>query len=212
MTAVKICGLTRSEDVAAASELGAAILGFIFAASSPRRIAPERAREISAAALPGALRAGVFVTESREEVARAVREASLQIVQLHRAIDDADFQTLWGPVDVISAVRVESGRAGLPAPARLKRCRAILWDSSVGHGRVSDWSEIERAGRLPMPVPVFIAGGLEPDNVGDVIRRLRPAGVDVASGVESSPGIKDRKKLERFFEAVREADRDNERG
>jgi phosphoribosylanthranilate isomerase len=203
MTAVKICGLTRSEDVAAAAGLGASILGFNFAASSPRRILPERAREISAAAPPGVLRAGVFVTECREDVARAVREASLQIVQLHRAIEDDDFETLGA--DVIPAVPAELGRAGLPSDARLKKCRAILWDSSVGHGRATDWSGIERVGALP--VPVFVAGGLDPDNVGDVIRRLRPDGVDVATGVESSPGIKDRRKLERFLEAVRAADR-----
>jgi phosphoribosylanthranilate isomerase len=205
MTAVKICGLTRSEDVAAAGDLGAAILGFNFAASSPRRISVERAREISAAAPPGVLRAGVFVAESRDEVARAVREASLQIVQLHRAIEDEDFRTTYMDADVIPAVRAEAGRAGLPSEGLLKKCRAILWDSSVGRGRSPEWSEIERAGVLP--VPVFVAGGLDPDNVGEVIRRLRPDGVDVASGVESSPGIKDRRKLERFFEAVRVADR-----
>jgi phosphoribosylanthranilate isomerase len=203
MTAVKICGLTRSEDVAAACELGAAVLGFNFAASSPRRVSPERAREISAAAHPDVLRAGVFVTESREEVARAVREAALQIVQLHRGIEEDDLRTIG--VGVVPAVRAESGRGGLPSDAVLKRCRAILWDSSAGRGRTPDWSAIERAGVLP--VPVFVAGGLDADNVGDVIRRLRPDGVDVASGVEGSPGIKDRRKLERFFEAVRAADR-----
>ena len=203
MTAVKICGLTRSEDVIAACELGAAILGFNFAESSPRRISPARAREISGAASPAVLRAGVFVGEPVEEIARAVREAALQIVQLHRAIDDDDLSAFG--VDVVPAVRMESGRSGLPREEILKRCRAILWDSSTGRGRMSDWSSLERAGELP--VPVFVAGGLDADNVGDVIRRLRPAGVDVASGVERSPGIKDRRKLERFFEAVRMADR-----
>jgi phosphoribosylanthranilate isomerase len=203
MTAVKICGLTRSEDVAAACELGAAMVGFNFAASSPRRISPEQAREISAGAPSRVLRAGVFVTESREDVIRAVREASLQIVQLHRAVDEDDLRTPG--VDVVPAVRVESGRAGLPPEEILRRCRAVLWDSSTGRGRGPDWSEVERAGALP--VPVFVAGGLDADNVGDVIRRLRPDGVDVASGVESSPGVKDRRKLERFFEAVQAADR-----
>ena len=203
MTAVKICGLTRAEDVAVACELGAAILGFNFAASSPRRISPERAREIAEAAPSDVVRAGVFVAEPREDVARVVREARLQIVQLHRAIDDDDLSAFGA--DVVPAVRMESGRSGLPREEILKRCRAILWDSSTGRGRTPDWSSIERAGELP--VPVFVAGGLDADSVGDVIRRLRPAGVDVASGVESSPGIKDRRKLDRFFEAVRMADR-----
>jgi phosphoribosylanthranilate isomerase len=108
-------------------------------------------------------------------------------------------------VGVVPAVRLEDGRGGLPSPEILARCRSILWDSSGGKGRVADWSLVEAAG--PVSVPVYVAGGLDAGNVGEVIRRLRPAGVDVASGVESRPGIKDRRRLERFFEAVREADR-----
>ena len=107
--------------------------------------------------------------------------------------------------EIVPAVPIEAGREGLPAAEILARCRAVLWDSSAGRGRASDWSALERVGALP--VPTFVAGGLDPMNVGEVIRRLRPEGVDVASGVESAPGIKDRRKLERFFEAVREADR-----
>ena len=91
------------------------------------------------------------------------------------------------PADVLTrAVTASSGTRAAAADAR----------------RTGRWSKR----RDPWPVPVFVAGGLDPDNVGDVIRRLRPAGVDVASGVESAPGIKDRGRLERFFEAVREAD------
>jgi phosphoribosylanthranilate isomerase len=203
MTEVKICGLTRSEDVAAACELGASILGFNFAASSPRRLTIGRAREISAVAPAHVLRAGVFATESRDEVARAVREVALQLVQLHRPVLENDLGELGA--GVVPAVLVEAGREGLPPEGILARCRAVLWDSSVGRGRSPDWAALERAGALP--VPTFVAGGLDPENVGEVIRRLRPAGVDVASGVESAPGVKDHRKLERFFEAVREADR-----
>jgi len=202
MTSVKICGLTRSEDVSAACELGASILGFNFVASSPRRLTLERARGISSRARAGVLRAGVFANESREEVARAVREAALQIVQLHRPLDAEDLEL---EADLVPAVPVESGRAGLPPVPILARCRAVLWDSSVGRGQEADWAALERVG--PLPVPAFVAGGLDPENVGEVIRRLRPEGVDVASGVESAPGVKDRRKLERFFEAVRRADR-----
>ena len=203
MTEVKICGLTRSEDVAAACKLGASILGFNFAASSPRRLTIERAREISAVAPATVLRAGVFATESRDEVARAVREVALQLVQLHRPVLEDDLDELGA--DVVPAVPIEAGRDGLPPAGILARCRAVLWDSSGGRGRSPDWAALERAGALP--VPTFVAGGLDPENVGEVIRRLRPDGVDVASGVESAPGIKDHRKLERFFEAVREADR-----
>ena len=203
MTFVKICGLTRSEDVAAACELGASILGFNFVASSPRRLTLGRAREISSRAPAGVLRAGVFATESRAEVARAVREVALQIVQLHRPVGAEDLEELGA--DVVPAVPLEAGRAGLPPAPILARCRAVLWDSSAGRGQTPDWAALERIG--PLPVPAFVAGGLDPENVGEVIRRLRPEGVDVASGVESAPGIKDRRKLERFFEAVRRADR-----
>ncbi len=203
MTCVKICGLTRGEDVAAACELGAEILGFNFVASSPRRLTIARAREISSEAPPGVLRAGVFATESNDEVGRAVQEVALSIVQLHRPIRGEDLEGL--DVGVVPAVPVEAGRAGLPPAPILARCRAVLWDSSAGRGRPPDWTVLERVGLLP--VPAFVAGGLDPDNVGEVIRRLRPHGVDVASGVESAPGIKDRRKLERFFEAVRRADR-----
>jgi len=203
MTAVKICGLTRAEDVAAAAELGAAILGFNFVDASPRRISASLGRELAGSAPGGVLRAGVFAEAGRAEVERTIAEVGLEVVQLHRAVTRDDVETLGA--GVMPAVRLESGAAGLPPSDVLARCRGLLWDSSAGRGRMPDWALVAAAGTLP--VPVFVAGGLDPDNVAGVIRRLRPAGVDVASGVERSPGIKDRGKLERFFEAVREADR-----
>jgi phosphoribosylanthranilate isomerase len=202
MTAVKICGLTREEDVAAAAELGASILGFNFIPSSPRRISFERARELAAIVPEATLRAGVFAEAGRAEVANAIAAAGLQLVQLHRTVTREDVEGLGA--GVMPAVPVEAGRPGLPPSDVLARCRGLLWDSSVGRGREIDWELVEAAG--PVSVPVFVAGGLSPENVGEVIRRLRPAGVDVASGVESAPGIKDRGRLERFFAAVRKAD------
>ena len=199
MTAVKICGLTRKEDVAAAVSLGADLVGFNFAASSPRRITIEMARELAAAVPPGTLKVGVFVREDRDTITRAVLEASLDLVQLHRPVPLAD--VAWSPVPIIAAVGADE-----PPPYDvLPRLSALLWDSSVGSGSVGDWSAL--ASRRRLPVRQFLAGGLTPDNVGEAIRRLQPEGVDVASGVESAPGIKDPGKLERFFAAVREADR-----
>ncbi len=203
MTAVKVCGLTRAEDVAAAAELGAAILGFNFVEASPRRVSMALARELAGSVPAGILRAGVFAEADRTEVGRTIAEVGLQVVQLHRTVTRDDVETLGA--GIVPAVRLEAGPTGLPPSDVLERCRGLLWDSSAGRGRVPDWGLVEAAG--PLPVPVFVAGGLDPDNVGDVIRRLRPAGVDVASGVERAPGIKDRGRLERFFEAVREADR-----
>jgi phosphoribosylanthranilate isomerase len=206
MTEIKICGLTRGEDVDAACELGAAILGFNFVESSPRRVSVSRARELAGRMPAGVARAGVFAGESRDEVLRAVEAVSLDVVQLHRPITADDFTGLGARV--VAAVRVEKGVEGLPAPELLTRCRALLWDSSGGRGRAPDWDLLEEVGTLAVHVPIFVAGGLDAQSVGDVIRRFRPDGVDVASGVEieGSPGIKDRGKLERFFSAVREAD------
>ena len=133
---------------------------------------------------------------------RAIAEIPLDYVQLHRPVTAADVDAL--PVPIFAAVRVEGGREALPLDAVLSRCGGLLWDSSAGRGRRPDWSQVPPP--EGMPVPVFVAGGLDATTVGPVIRRLRPAGVDVASGVESAPGIKDPKKLSLFFAAVREAD------
>lgn len=199
MTAVKICGLTRSEDVEAAAEFGAALLGFNFASASPRRVSIERARVLAAAAPPAALRVGVFARESRDVIARAVGQTPLDMVQLHRPVTEDDLE--WCPVPVIAAVL--PGQP--PDPEVLARLSALLWDSSAGTGTLADWDVV--AACRGLEVRQFLAGGLDPDNVAEAVRRIRPDGVDVASGVESAPGVKDRYLLARFFAAVREADR-----
>jgi phosphoribosylanthranilate isomerase len=201
-TAVKICGLTRAEDVALACRLGAAYLGFNFAADSPRRVTIDQARQLAAVA-PAPHRTGVFVAEDRAAIARAAEAVPLDFIQLHRPVTREDLDGL--PVPLLAAVRAEDAPGAVPPPDLLARCHALLWDSSEGTGRRIDWRLLD--GR-DLSIPVFVAGGLDSDNVGEVIRRLRPYGVDVASGVESVPGIKDRAKLERFFDAVREADRE----
>ena len=201
MTAVKICGLTRAEDVAAACELGAAYVGFNFAASSPRRITNAIAREIAAAAAPGVLRVGVFVDEDAGTIAGAIEAAGLHLVQLHRRLTEEEVE--MSPVPIIAVARQAGGEFAVPRHEILVRCHAVLFDPSEGTGKSLDPARIEEAS---WPVPVLVAGGLDAESVVAVIRRLRPAGVDVASGVESAPGVKDRGKLERFFAAVREAD------
>jgi phosphoribosylanthranilate isomerase len=201
MTAVKICGLTRSEDVAAACELGATYVGFNFAASSPRRVTNAIARELAAAAAPGVLRVGVFADEDAETIARAIEAAGLHLVQLHRRLTEEEVAR--SPVPIIAVARQTGGEFAVPRGELLVLCHAVLFDPSEGTGKLLDPARIEEAS---WPVPVLVAGGLNAETVGAVIRRLRPAGVDVASGVESAPGIKDRGKLERFFAAVREAD------
>jgi phosphoribosylanthranilate isomerase len=202
MTAVKICGLTRPEDVALACALGARYVGFNFAESSPRRVSPEAARALADAVPAGVLKVGVFKSESAAAIDRAVAFGRLDLVQLHRTLTRADLDRCAVPV--IAVARASREGDGDPDPELLRSCHAILLDASEGRGRPLDPHLL----RPRWPVPMFVAGGLDADSVGSVIRALRPAAVDVATGAESSPGIKDRDKLARLFDAVREADRE----
>ncbi|MEP6994599.1 MAG: phosphoribosylanthranilate isomerase [Acidobacteriota bacterium] len=203
MTAVKICGLTRPDDVALACALGAAYVGFNFAESSPRRVSLETARELADATGPGVLKVGVFTEEKADAIAAAIAAGRLDLVQLHRRLTEEAVAA--SPVPVIAVARGSGGSLGVPRREILVRCHAVLFDPSEGTGTSLDPASIAEAS---WPVPVIVAGGLQPDNVRAAIRRLHPAAVDVASGVESAPGVKDCDKLTRFFAAVREADRE----
>ncbi len=203
MTGVKICGLTRPGDVALAAALGASHVGFNCSPRSPRRadlrIAAELARESG-----NAKRVGVFVDETAEEIRRAVDALRLDFLQIHRALRASD---LDHGLPVVAVARVDGEAAEVPETALLRRCRAILFDTADpgrpgGTGNSFDWRLLER---MTFPVPMWLAGGLRADNVGEAILRGRPEVVDVASGVESSPGVKDKAKLEAFFLAARRA-------
>ena len=201
MTQVKICGLTRPRDVELACELGASYVGFNFAAVSPRRVTVGSARELSRCVSPGVIRVGVFVEETLGEVRAAIEAACLDLVQIHRPLRQSDLDL---PRPVITVARVRNGSAGLPAPELLAPCRLILLDAEApgqpgGTGRPLDWEAISAR---DWPRPLMLAGGLTPDNVEEAIARVRPAAVDVASGVESSPGVKEETRMRRFFEAV----------
>lgn len=203
MTAVKVCGLTRARDVALCRELGAAYLGFNFSSASPRKVDP-RSRGGLLEASGDAFRVGIFVDEAEEEIREAIGAMKLDAVQVHRELGSRDLE-LGRPV--IAVARVSGGAAKLPAPALLVRCRAILFDTARadragGTGIPFDWSILD--GRA-LPVPAGIAGGLNAGNVGRAIAAVRPDFVDVASGVESAPGIKDPGKLRAFFAAVADA-------
>ncbi len=203
MTGVKICGLTRPGDVALAAELGASHVGFNCSPLSPRRadlrFADELARESGAAK-----RVGVFVDEPAGEIRRAIDALRLDLLQIHRALRPAD---LDHGLPVVAVSRVGGAAVELPEAPLLGRCRAILLDTADpgrpgGTGNPFDWGLIER---MTFPVPMWLAGGLRADNVREAIVRGRPEVVDVASGVESAPGVKDRAKLEAFFLAARQA-------
>lgn len=203
MTGVKICGLSRREDVELSVELGAAYLGFNFSAESPRRIDPETARRL----LPACgevRRVGVFVAESPRFIREAIEAGGLGLLQFHRELAPADFD--FG-LPVVAVCRIGEEEPNWPADALLSRCRALLFDTADrtlpgGTGASFDWSRLD--GRS-VPTRRWLAGGLGAANVEAAIRRVRPEVVDVASGVEASPGVKDREKLKKFFEAVNRA-------
>jgi phosphoribosylanthranilate isomerase len=205
MTRIKICGLTRPEDVSLASELGASAVGFVFAAGSPRRVSLERAEELSAAAGQGVTRVGVFVDEDRSFIEEAVQAARLDLAQLHRPLRAADLEN--APTSLVAVVSVSGSGAPLPPAEWLRRCRWLLFDAGGsaggGTGRRFDWGVLDDK---TFEAPVYLAGGLDAANVSEAIERVHPIGVDVASGVERAPGVKDPEKMRRFFEAVRAAD------
>lgn len=201
MTAVKICGLTREEDVALAGALGARWVGINFAKGSSRRVDLPRGRALAEAAPAGVIRVGVFVDESAEEIRRAMEQVPLDALQLHRPLRLEDFDL---PRPILAVVAVSEGDVPAPPAVDLGRCQAVLFDAPRGgSGEAFDWSVLD--GRR-FAAPVLLAGGLDADNVGGAIARVRPAGVDVASGVESKPGVKDPARMQAFFRAVREAD------
>ena len=205
---VKICGLTRAEDVRKAVGLGASYLGFNFARQSPRRLDPEAAPAVAGASGERVPRVGVFVDEDAGYVSRCIQAAGLNCLQFHRSLTESDFG--FGlPVIGVSLVWEDGPR--WPAPELLRRCHALLFDTGgTGHpggtGKAFAWHLL--AGR-ETPVPLWLAGGLNASNVADAIRAVRPALVDVASGVESAPGVKSPERMEQFVRAVRRAD-DNE--
>ena len=215
MTRIKICGITRLEDALAASIAGADALGFNFSRSSPRSIAPESAREIVSKLPPFVMSAGVFVEHTPEEVNEICRFCGLQVAQLH-----SDDYTPDQALGVTSArvIRVYRPKPGFRIGevrefSRLTGCNAFLFDaySPTMTGGTGQTIEASTAGELFDGTREFawslLAGGLRPDNVGQAVRMVRPWGVDTASGVESSPGVKDHALLTAFVEAVREADR-----
>lgn len=198
---VKICGITRVEDALMAERAGADAIGLIFAEGSKRRVGLEQAAAVSAALGPFIVRVGVFVDAPLAAVEAAVEAAGLQAVQLHGDEDAAYAERLMARVRVIKAVSVG---AGFDASAwRGFPVHALLVDGLLpGSGERFDW---ERAADLRGFPRLILAGGLTPHNVAEGIRALRPYAVDVASGVESSPGIKDRTRVQDFVRAARSA-------
>lgn len=194
---VKICGLTRREDAEAAVGAGADLLGFVFRAGTPRALGPESAGWIRG--LGGAQRVGVFLDAPLAEVVRIRRLLELDWVQLHGSEPDAFLEALGERV--IRRVPVE-GAVDWERVGWLARRCLPLFDPGAGDGVSWRWQVL--ADRPP-GIRFGLAGGLTPDNVAEAVRVVRPALVDVSSGVEAAPGVKDRAKVREFIAAARRA-------
>jgi len=195
---VKICGITRLDDAKAAVERGANAIGFVFWKKSPRFIDPYRARMITATLPPFVTPVGVFVDQPIDEVAGIASLAHLGAVQLHGAETPAYAAAIGRPI--VKAVTLNDEPSADVWPAHV----TLLIDAHDpvkrgGTGRTIDWTAAASMAALR---PCLLAGGLTPDNIADAIARVHPFGVDISSGVESAPGIKDHRRLTALFEAI----------
>jgi phosphoribosylanthranilate isomerase len=209
---VKFCGLTRREDAAHAVALGASYVGAIFA-SGPRLLSLGQASEVFADVPSDVTRVGVFAEQSIDEIAHMAQRLKLGVVQLHGAFDSAriaslrrDFRgRIWSVCRVAGTAMPES------TEAMLSSSDGVLLDALVagaqgGTGVTIPWSDIAVQLRpLRGESPIILAGGLKPENVADAIAALMPDVVDVSSGVESAPGIKNHDRMRAFHDAVSHA-------
>ena len=197
MTRIKLCGLSRLQDIETANALLPEYVGVVFAPKSRRYVTRQHAAELKKHLAPGIRAVGVFVDESPENVAKIVKRGIIDLVQLHGSEDEAYLRRLreLTAAPLIQAFRIRSGK-DLPAAER-STADYVLLDAGAGDGKVFDWSLLENFRR-----PYFLAGGLDPENAGPAVRTLHPFTVDVSSGIETG-GVKDPEKMKAFVSAVR---------
>ena len=197
---IKICGLTRPEDVLAAIEAGADALGFVFYPPSPRFIDIERAASLVQLVPPFVTTVGLFVNAEPQVVRETLAAVPLHLLQFHGDEGEAYCRLFDRPY--VKAARMKPGIDLLQYASAFPSAQAILLDAFVegfgGGGKVFDWNLIPSA----LPKPLILSGGLDAGNVGEAISRVKPAAVDVSSGVEAAKGIKDAGKIHAFVSAV----------
>lgn len=204
---VKICGIRSLEDALAACEAGADALGFNFYEKSPRYVELAKAAEISRKLPPFVARVGLFVNAAPSRIEEALFKMRLDWLQFHG--DEGYDEVSRFPLSMaIKAVRVKE-KADLKDLKAYDGCAALLLDASVGKayggtGKAFDW-RLALDAKKKCKAPLILAGGLHADNVAEAVRTVRPWAVDVASGVESAPGKKDRAKMKAFIKAAKEA-------
>ena len=201
MPRIKVCGLTRVEDVQAAVAAGVDAIGLVFYPDSPRHVSIEQAAALCRHVPPFVTIVGLFVNASRAQVHRVIEAVPLNLLQFHG--DETADQCEGFGLPYLRVARVRPGLDLLEFAAQFPSARALLLDTWTpvygGSGESFDWSLVPAA----CPLPVILSGGLSPDNVADAIRQVQPAAVDVSSGVESAKGIKDAAKIRAFVSAVR---------
>lgn len=203
-TRIKICGITREQDLQAAFAAGADAIGFVFYPPSPRCLASDRACALAASVPPFVTRVGLFVNAEPQDVRATLAAVPLDLLQFHGE-EEPDYCAQFGR-PWVKAARVRPGLDLLEFARRFAGAQALLLDAFVegygGAGQRFDWTLIPPS----LPLPMILSGGLDAANVGEAIARLRPWAVDVSSGVEAAKGIKDAEKINAFVAAVKDAD------
>ncbi|HEV7122203.1 MAG TPA: phosphoribosylanthranilate isomerase [Rhodanobacter sp.] len=206
MTRIKCCGMTRVEDAVLAARLGADAIGLVFTARSRRQVSVAQARAIRRALPPFVTTVALFMDDAPELIEEVIETVSPDLLQFHGTERDAECARFGRPY--LKAIAMGEGDSALPRLRDYPGASALLLDGhgsgeAGGSGRRFDWTRTPRC----LIQPLVLAGGLRADNVAVAIRLAQPWAVDVASGVESAPGIKDAAMLADFIAAVRAADR-----
>lgn len=200
---IKICGLTRLEDVRVAVDAGADAIGLVFYPHSPRRLDLQTAVALARAVPPFVSIVGLFVNADPAAVRATLAAVPIHVLQFHGDEDESYCRQFDRPY--LKAARVKPGLDLVQYAAAFPSAQAILLDAFVdgygGGGKVFDWALVPPA----LGKPIVLSGGLDAGNVGDAVRRVNPAAVDVSSGVESGKGVKDAEKIRAFVVAVRAA-------
>lgn len=219
---IKICGLTRLADALLATDLGASALGFIFYPPSPRAVNAAMIAEITQALPEDLPKVGVFVNASSEEMLTTAQQAGLSHLQLHGNESPEEVQDLLATIQrqqlnlsVIKALRLKnradlglldlySGVQILVDAALTRQQETTIWG---GSGQQADWQVAREAAQLQ---PIILAGGLNPENIFQAWKEVGPFGLDLSSGLESAPGIKDSDKMKQLFQLFRQSDKQNQ--
>jgi phosphoribosylanthranilate isomerase len=205
VTRIKCCGMTRVGDALLAARLGADAIGLVFSARSKRQVTLAQAREIVAALPPFVATVALFMDDEANLVRQVLDEVRPTLLQFHG--DESDGWCVQFGHPFLKAIAMGEGAAALPRLHDYPHATGLLLDGHAagdagGSGKAFDWSLLPDE----LAQPLILAGGLHAGNVGAAVRAARPWAVDVASGVESAPGIKDPLRLEAFIRAVRTAD------